>query len=35
VLGLSLSSFAANKVGSFSFGNKVYFARLSTRIGEL
>ena len=34
-VGISLSSFAANKVGSFSFGNKVYFARLSTRFGEL
>jgi hypothetical protein len=34
-VGISLSSFAANKVGSLSFGNKVYFARLSTRFGEL
>ena len=34
-VGISLSSFAANKVGSFSFGNKVYSARLTTRFGEL
>ena len=34
-VGISLSSFAANKVGSFSFGNKVYSARLTTRLGEL
>ena len=33
--GISFSSFVGSKIGSFSFGNKVYFARLSTRFGEL
>ena len=33
--GISFSSFVDSKIGSFSFGNKVYFARLSTRFGEL
>ena len=33
--GISFSSFVGSKIGSFSFGNKVYFARLTTRFGEL
>ena len=34
-VGIPLSSFVANKIGSLSFGNKVYSARLTTRLGEL
>ena len=34
-VGISLSSFVGSKIGSFSFGNKVYSARLTTRLGEL
>ena len=33
--GIHLSSFVGSKIGSFSFGNKVYSARLTTRFGEL
>jgi len=33
--GISFSSFVGSKIGSFSFSNKVYFARLTTRFSEL
>jgi len=32
LVGIHLSSFVGSKIGSFSFGNKVYSARLTTRL---